>query len=153
MRQIVQELRSGRTQVLDLPAPQAPRGGVCIATRCSLVSPGTEGLRLLEPMLGESVGVIGLGLIGQITVQILSANGCRVLGMDPDPARTALARRFGAATVELSRGEEPVRAAEDFSRGRGLDGVLVAAATSSDEPVSVAARMFRRRGRIVLIGV
>jgi predicted dehydrogenase/threonine dehydrogenase-like Zn-dependent dehydrogenase len=114
---------------------------------------GLQGVRLATPGLGESFVVSGLGLIGLMTVQLLRANGCRVLGIDPDPARTALARRFGADTVDLDRGDDPLAVAGGFSRGRGVDGVLITAATQSDEPVSQAARMCRKRGRIVLVGV
>src|SRR5207302_2467487 len=113
---------------------------------------GLQGIRLAAPSLGESFVVTGLGLIGLMTVQMLRANGCRVLGIDPNPARSALARRVGAATVELSRGEDPVAAAQRFTEGRGADAVLICAATTSDEPVSQAARICRRRGRIVLVG-
>src|SRR5579863_662313 len=112
-----------------------------------------QGLRLAQPTLGESFAVTGLGLIGLMTVQLLRANGCRVLGIDPDPARTALARRFGAETVELGSGADPLAAAEEYTRGRGLDGVLLCAATTSDEPVSQGARMCSKHGRIVLVGV
>ena len=114
---------------------------------------GLQGVRLAAPTLGESFVVTGLGLIGLMTVQLLRANGCRVLGIDPDPARTALARGFGATTVELGQGEDPLTAAAAFTSGRGVDGVLITAATRSDEPVSQAARMCRKRGRIVLVGV
>jgi predicted dehydrogenase/threonine dehydrogenase-like Zn-dependent dehydrogenase len=112
-----------------------------------------QGIRLAEPTLGECFAVTGLGLIGLITVQILRAQGCRVLGIDFDRDKLALAASFGAETVDLSRGEDPIRKAEMFSRGRGLDGVLIAAATQSNDPVHQAALMCRKRGRIVLIGV
>ena len=114
---------------------------------------GLQGIRLAAPTLGESFVVIGLGLIGLVTVQLLRANGCRVLGIDPDSSRRALARRFGADTVELDRGQDAASAAEGFSRGRGVDGVLITAATDSNEPVAQAASMCRKRGRIVLVGV
>ncbi|HYN78194.1 MAG TPA: bi-domain-containing oxidoreductase, partial [Lamprocystis sp. (in: g-proteobacteria)] len=112
-----------------------------------------QGIRLLAPTLGETVVVAGLGLIGLITVQLLRANGCRVLGIDFDPRKLALARRFGAETVDLTARQDPVRAAEIFSRGRGVDGVIIAASSRSSDPVSQAARMSRKRGRIVLVGV
>jgi len=112
-----------------------------------------QGLRLAEPTLGESFAVIGLGLVGLLTVQLLRAQGCRVLGIDFDPGRLKLAARYGAEIVDLSTCADPVSAAEDFSRGRGVDGVCIAAATSSSEPVRHAARMCRKRGRIVLVGV
>lgn len=118
-----------------------------------LAAIGLQGIRLVAPTLGESIVVTGLGVIGLLTVQLLRANGCRVLGIDPDPAKTELARRFGASTVELARGEDPLVAAEAFSRGRGVDAVLITAATASNEPVAQAARMCRKRGRIVLVGV
>jgi predicted dehydrogenase/threonine dehydrogenase-like Zn-dependent dehydrogenase len=268
MKQVLQELGSGRTILADVPAPAASAGTIAIATRCSLVSAGTErmlvefgragwldrvrqqpekvrqvfdklgtdgllstieavrskleqplslgysnvgvvvsvgsetvgfaigdrvvsngphaevvaaprnlcaripdsvsdeaaafavvgaialqGIRLLAPTLGEAFVVTGLGLIGLITVQLLRASGCRVLGIDPDPAKTELARQFGATTVELARGDDPLLAAEAFSRARGVDGVLITAATKSNEPVTQAARMCRKRGRIVLVGV
>lgn len=112
-----------------------------------------EAVRLAAPSLGECFAVTGLGLIGLITVQLLRAHGCRVLGIDLDPRKLELARSFGAETVDLSAGEDPIRAAELFSRGRGVDGVIVAAATKSDEPVHQAALMCRKRGRIILVGV
>lgn len=114
---------------------------------------GLQGVRLAAPTVGESVVVVGLGLIGLLTVQILRANGCRVLGTDFDKAKCALARELGAEVVDLSAGTDAVAAAEVFSRGRGVDAVLITASTKSNEPVSQAARMCRKRGRIVLVGV
>lgn len=112
-----------------------------------------QGLRLAAPTIGERCCVIGLGLIGLIAVQLLRANGCKVLGVDPDPVKSALARRFGADVVDQSAGEDVLKVAERFSSGQGIDAVLVTAATDSNEPVEKAARMCRQRGRIVLIGV
>lgn len=114
---------------------------------------GLQGVRLINPTLGECVVVTGLGLIGLITVQLLRANGCRVLGIDFDSAKCALARQFGAETVDLSKNENPIKVAEAFSRGRGVDGVIITASTKSSEPLSQAATMCRQRGRIVLVGV
>ncbi len=114
---------------------------------------GLQGIRLAQPTLGEAFVVIGLGLIGLATVQLLRANGCRVLGMDLDSTKVAIARKFGAETVNLAQGEDPVEAALRFSRGRGVDGVLITASTKSDQPVRQAAAMCRKRGRIVLVGV
>jgi predicted dehydrogenase/threonine dehydrogenase-like Zn-dependent dehydrogenase len=112
-----------------------------------------QGVRLAMPTLGERFVVTGLGLIGLITVQLLRANGCRVLGIDPDPAKAQLARQFGADVVALDRGEDPLAVADTFSSGQGVDGVLITAATRSNEPVSQGARMCRKRGRLVLVGV
>ena len=112
-----------------------------------------QGIRLVQPSLGEAVVVTGLGLIGQLTVQLLRAHGCRVLGIDFDPTRLALAKSFGAEVVNLGSGEDALSAADRFSRGRGVDAVLVTAATRSSEPMHQAALMCRKRGRIVLVGL
>ena len=112
-----------------------------------------QGIRLVQPTLGEAVVVTGLGLIGQITVQLLRANGCRVLGIDFDQAKLEMAKSFGAEVVNLGLDEDPVQAAEQFSRGRGVDAVVITAATQSNEPMHQAAQMCRKRGRIVLVGV
>jgi predicted dehydrogenase/threonine dehydrogenase-like Zn-dependent dehydrogenase len=114
---------------------------------------GLQGIRLIQPSLGETVVVSGLGLIGLITVQLLRAHGCKVIGIDFDARKLALARDFGAVTVDLSAGENPVTFADNFTRGRGVDAVLITASTKSSDPVSQAARMCRKRGRIVLVGV
>ncbi len=112
-----------------------------------------QGIRLVQPTLGEAVVVTGLGLVGLMTVQLLRANGCRVLGLDFDKDKLDLARQFGAEVVDLGVGQDPVLAAERFSRGRGVDAVIVTAATKSSEPMHQAALMCRKRGRIVLVGV
>ena len=114
---------------------------------------GLQGVRLAVPTLGEAVVVTGLGLIGLVTVQLLRAQGCRVLGIDYDASRLALARQFGAETVNLGAREDPITAARSFSRGRGVDAVLITASTKSNEPVHQAAQMCRKRGRIILVGV
>jgi predicted dehydrogenase len=88
-----------------------------------------------------------------MAVQLLRAHGCRVLGVDYDSKKIDLARHFGAEVVDLSRGEDPISAADRFSRHRGVDGVIITAATRSSEPVHQAALMSRIRGRIVLVGV
>ena len=118
-----------------------------------IASIGLQGIRLAQPTLGERFVVTGLGLIGQLVVQLLRAHGCHVLGLDFAEDRLALARRFGAETVALSKGEDPVAAAMDFSKNRGVDGVIITAATKSNEPMHQAAEMCRKRGRIVLVGV
>ena len=113
---------------------------------------GMQGIRLLEPTLGESVAVVGLGLIGLIAAQILQANGCRVLGVDLDPQRLEVARRLGVEIVDVPAGGDPVETAMTLSGGVGLDGVLIATATQSGTVVKQAAQMCRKRGRIVLVG-
>ena len=114
---------------------------------------GLQGIRLIQPTMGECFVVTGLGLIGLLCVQMLRANGCRVLGVDFDSNKCELARKFGAETVDLSKGEDPIIVAQRFSRGRGVDGVLITAATQSDEVMHQSAEMCRKRGRIVLVGV
>jgi len=112
-----------------------------------------QGVRLVQPTLGETVVVTGLGLIGLVTVQLLRAHGCRVLGLDFDPEKLEMARKFGAEVVNLAAGQDPVAAAQAFSRGRGVDAVIITASTKSNEPMHQAALMSRKRGRIVLVGV
>lgn len=114
---------------------------------------GLQGVRLVAPTLGETIVVTGLGLIGLLTVQLLRANGCKVIGVDLDRGRLALAREMGAMTIDLSAGEDAVASAAALCGGRGVDGVIITASTRSSEPVSDAARMCRKRGRIVLVGV
>jgi len=111
-----------------------------------------QGIRLFNPAIGENVVVTGLGLIGLLTVQLLRANGCNLLGIDPDAERCKLAASFGASTCCLSAGEDALDAASELSAGRGVDGVIIAASTKSNEPVHQAATMCRKRGRIVLVG-
>lgn len=118
-----------------------------------LASIGLQGIRLAAPTLGESVVVVGLGLIGLATAQLLLANGCRVLGIDFDESKLALARRYGIQTCNPALGQDPVAVAAAFSLGNGVDAVIVTASTKSSDPISQAARMCRKRGRIVLVGV
>ena len=114
---------------------------------------GLQGIRLIKPTVGECFVVTGLGLIGLLCVQMLRANGCRVLGIDFDPKKCELAKKYGAEAVNLSKGEDPIIVAQQFSRGRGVDGVLITASTQSNEVIHQSAEMCRKRGRVVLIGV
>jgi predicted dehydrogenase/threonine dehydrogenase-like Zn-dependent dehydrogenase len=118
-----------------------------------VASIGLQGLRLAQPTLGEAFVVTGVGLIGLLTVQMLRAQGCRVLAIDFDATKLELARSFGAETCNPSAGEDPVAAGMVFSRGHGVDGVIVTASTKSSDPITQAAQMCRKRGRIVLVGV
>ena len=110
-----------------------------------------QGLRLANPTVGERFVVIGLGLIGLLAVQLLQAQGCQVLGIDPNPDRRKLAEGFGATTVAPT--DDVLQVAAEHAHGRGVDGVLVCASTTSSEPIHQAAQMCRQRGRIVLVGV
>jgi len=118
-----------------------------------VASIGLQGIRLAQPTLGEAFVVTGAGLIGLLTVQLLRAQGCRVLAIDFDESKLALAKQFGAQTCNPGLGEDPVVAGMALSRGQGVDGVIITASTASSGPVIQAARMCRKRGRIVLVGV
>ncbi|WP_417662475.1 bi-domain-containing oxidoreductase [Pseudomonas sp.] len=118
-----------------------------------VASIGLQGIRLAQPTLGEAFVVTGVGLIGLLTVQLLRAQGCRVLAIDFDSEKLELARLFGAETCNPGKGEDPVAAGMAFSRGHGVDGVIVTASTKSNDPITQAARMSRKRGRIILVGV
>jgi polar amino acid transport system substrate-binding protein len=110
-----------------------------------------QGVRLAELTLGESVVVIGLGLIGQLAVQLLKANGCRVFGIDLDASKVELARQFGADSG-CAPEDDAKRRISEWSRGRGADAVLITAATSSNQPVELAGEISRSKGRVVVVG-
>lgn len=111
-----------------------------------------QGVRLANPTLGESIVVIGLGLVGQLTVQLLKANGCRVFGLDLDPTRVSLAVELGADRAEVSNSESAKEIAT-WTRGHGADAVLITAATDSNQPVELAASVSRLKGRVVIVGM
>ncbi|MDP2957977.1 MAG: bi-domain-containing oxidoreductase, partial [Longimicrobiales bacterium] len=111
---------------------------------------GLHGVRLAEVTLGERVAVVGLGLIGLLTVQMLRAAGVRVLGVDLDPARVKLALDLGADAAAVPAGA--AEAALAMSGGVGVDAVLITAGTSSNEPIELAGRICRDRGRVVVVG-
>ncbi|MEM6640865.1 MAG: bi-domain-containing oxidoreductase [Pseudomonadota bacterium] len=113
---------------------------------------GLQGIRLARPEVGETFAVIGLGLIGLLTVQILKAAGCKVLGIDLNESRLEAARGMGADVFCAPGDTNPVDVAKAMTGNMGVDGVLVTAATSSNDPMSQAAQMCRVRGRIVLVG-
>jgi predicted dehydrogenase len=109
-----------------------------------------QGVRVTQPTLGERVVVMGLGLIGQLTVQLLKANGCRVIGYDPNPKRAELAREMGA---DLAVSEALADAVESFTEGYGADAVIVTASAKSSAPVNQAAELSRMKGRVVIVGL
>ena len=118
-----------------------------------IASISLQGIRLLAPTFGETVVVYGLGLIGLLTARLLLANGCRVIGVDIDERKLAIAAKDG---VEVLRGGSDATIAEsvaDLTGGIGADGVLITASAKVDSIISDAARMSRQRGRIVLVGV
>jgi predicted dehydrogenase/threonine dehydrogenase-like Zn-dependent dehydrogenase len=112
---------------------------------------GLQGIRLLTPALGETVVVIGLGLIGLLTAQLLMLQGCRVVGVDPDTARVDLAASWGVLPCPCEP-ETAERVVLDFTNGIGADSVIITASEKGANLVSQAAAMTRSRGRIVLIG-
>jgi predicted dehydrogenase len=109
-----------------------------------------QGVRVTDPKLGERVVVMGLGLIGLLTVQILKANGCRVLGFDPDPERAALAEALGADKAVAASLESATSA---FTGGHGTDAVVITASTTSSDPINQAAAISRMKGRVVVVGL
>jgi polar amino acid transport system substrate-binding protein len=111
-----------------------------------------QGVRLAEPTLGESVVVIGLGLVGQLTVQLLKANGCRVFGLDLDESRVSLALELGADKAMVSN-DQAAREVETWTRGHGADAVLITAATDSNQPIEFAAQVSRLKGRVIVVGM
>lgn len=113
---------------------------------------GLQGIRLLNPMLGETVVVTGLGLIGLMTAQLLKANGCKVIGLDIDPSKLELAKSFGILAHNPIDGD-PIKFVETVTNGIGADGVIITASSSSNDIITQAARMSRKRGRIILVGV
>jgi len=124
-----------------------PTEAACFSTVAAIA---LQGVRQAQPTLGERVAVIGLGLIGQITVQILRANGCRVLGFDPNPARAQLAMELGA---HLAISSDLEAAADRFSDSEGIDAVIIAASSPSNAPIAQAGEISRLRGRVVVVGL
>ena len=110
-----------------------------------------QGVRQTAPLLGEKVAVMGLGLLGQLTVQLLKANGCKVIGSDIDTDKMALAKKLGCD--EVCHAGELISKANEFTNGYGVDAVIIAASTSSNQPITDAAEISRMRGRVVLVGM
>ena len=108
-----------------------------------------QGIRQAQPTLGERIVVVGLGLLGLLTVQLLKANGCRVFGFDPAPERARLACQLGA---DAARHEGLAEGVKAFTGGLGADAVIITASTKSDEPVNTAAEIARFKARIVVVG-
>src|SRR5262245_21089887 len=111
-----------------------------------------QGVRLALPTLGESIVVIGLGLVGQLTVQLLRANGCRVFGLDLEQQRVELALELGAEAAAVSN-NDAATTIDAWTRGCGADAVIITAATDSNQPVELAAKISRIKGRVVVVGM
>lgn len=113
---------------------------------------GLQGIRLCNPQLGETIVIVGLGLIGLITAELLVANGCRVIGIDPDSNKTILAGKKGIIAINPNEGDV-VQQITALTDGVGADGVIITASAKTDEIIAQAAKMSRKRGRIILVGV
>ncbi len=112
-----------------------------------------QGVRLIQPTFGEKFLVFGVGLLGILTIQLLTANGCDVLAVDLNEERLKLAASYGAETCNVGQGEDPIARAQAWTQGRGVDGALITASAQTDEIVHQAAQACRQRGRIILVGV
>jgi threonine dehydrogenase-like Zn-dependent dehydrogenase len=123
------------------------------ATFTVIGSIGLEGIRLCNPTFGETIVVVGLGLIGLVTAQLLQANGCRVVGFDFDQQKVDLASSKGITAFNPANGTDPVKFVMDYTGEVGADGVIITASNKSDEIIHQAATMSRQRGRIILVGV
>jgi predicted dehydrogenase/threonine dehydrogenase-like Zn-dependent dehydrogenase len=110
-----------------------------------------QGVRQTNPTLGENIIVVGMGLLGQLTVQLLKANGCRVLGTDPDPAKRIMGMRSGANLVCAP--EEMIEASRGFTGGHGADAVIITASSKSDQLIYDAGEVSRMKGRVVIVGL
>lgn len=123
-----------------------------LASFTVIASIALQGIRLFQPTLGEKVVVIGLGLIGQITLEFLKANGCEAIGIDIDQGKVELARSNGFIALNPANGEDPVSFVSNYTNEIGVDGVIITAATKSNGPLEQAAEITRKKGRIVAVG-
>lgn len=110
-----------------------------------------QGVRIANPHIGDNVAVIGLGLIGQITVQLLKANGCNVVGFDIDPSTFEIAKQFGCQAVFPSN-RDYLKDAIAFTNTIGFDSVIITASTSSNQPIELSIDLLRKKGSIIVVG-
>ena len=136
----------------NLVVPIPDKVSVEHAASVTLGAIAIQGVRRADPTLGESAAVIGLGLLGQITVQLLKAAGVRAIGFDLDPVRVTQAKDLGCDRVAHADMTDPVAEAIAFSGGAGVDFVIIAAATRANAPLNQALDMCRRKGRVVIVG-
>ena len=114
---------------------------------------GLQGIRLLNPTFGETIVVVGLGLIGLVTAELLLANGCNVIGFDFDPEKVRIADEKGIVAINPAEGTDQVKFVESYTNGIGADGVIITASNKSNEIIAQSAQMCRKRGRVILVGV
>ena len=123
------------------------------ATFTVIGSIGLQGIRLVNPTFGETIVVVGLGLIGLITAQLLKANGCHVIGFDFDTKKVNIAKSFGIDAINPSAGIDQVAYVLNATNSIGADSVIITASNKSNDIISQSAKMSRKRGRIILVGV
>ena len=114
---------------------------------------GLQGIRLLNPTFGETIVVVGLGLIGLVTAELLVANGCNVIGFDYDSEKVKITKEKGIIAINPADGTDQVKFVEEYTHQVGADGVIITASNKSNEIISQSAQMCRKRGRIILVGV
>ncbi|MBL4879748.1 MAG: bi-domain-containing oxidoreductase [Oleispira sp.] len=114
---------------------------------------GLQGIRLLNPTFGETIVVVGLGLIGLVTAELLLANGCNVIGFDFDSEKVRIANEKGIIGINPAEGTDQVKFVESYTNGVGVDGVIITASNKGNEIIAQSAQMCRKRGRIILVGV
>lgn len=136
----------------NLTAPVPDGVDYKAAATVTLGAIALQGVRRASPTLGETFVVIGLGILGQLTAQLLQANGCRVIGIDLDPARLELAKQCGMEAGVNGKDEDNLAAIYRFTQGIGADGVIITAATPSNQVISQAFNFCRKKGRVVLVG-
>lgn len=138
-------------RLLAVPVPQGVSPEAAAYSTVGTIA--LQGIRNADPRFGETVVVLGLGLIGQLTVQLLKAAGCRVAALDMVPDRVELAAEGGADLALKIEGERTEKQVLDFTRGRGADAILITAATASNAPIELAAQLARDRARVIMVGV
>ncbi|MCG8992289.1 bi-domain-containing oxidoreductase [Laribacter hongkongensis] len=147
---------ANHAEVIDVPVNLAVKIPeyleTSIASTVTLGAIAMQGVRRAQPTLGETFVVVGLGILGQITAQMLSANGCRVIGVDIDPKRIQLALDNGMDIGINPALENYVERVLKFTDGLGADAVIVTAATESNQVISEAMQVCRKKGRVVLVG-
>lgn len=147
---------ANHAEVIDVPVNLAVRVpdslDLGLASTVTLGAIAMQGVRRAQPTLGETFVVVGLGILGQITAQMLSANGCRVIGIDLDPRRVQLALDNGMDIGISPASEDYVERVYKYTDGIGADAVIITAATESNRVISEAMQACRKKGRVVLVG-
>jgi len=147
---------ANHAEIISVPenlAVKVPAGlSTELASTVTLGAIAMQGVRRCNPTLGETIFVIGLGVLGQITAQLLQANGCRVIGVDLDCRRVACARESGLSHGIDPNQEDPVDRVHELTDGIGADAVIITAATPSHQVISDAMKTCRKKGRVVLVG-